>query len=182
MRLRRLLLGVMTVMTLVLPVAASQGAEASGASTPTTSQPVPSCTRLVVAAGTTEGGLGTGTLVLLLANAGPRCEVGGYPRVEFFSVHGVAVDTRDLHVSSMFYAEPRSRTVALAHNGVASVGVSWSDNPINHETCPRVAWATVTLPHGVGSLSGSPGVWASPCGGSLTVTPIEVGPVPAPNE
>jgi hypothetical protein len=108
--------------------------------------------------------------------------VEGYPRVEFFNVHGDAVDTKDLHVSSMFYAEPRPRIIVLAHNGVASVGLSWADNPVNHQTCPRAAWATVTLPNDMRTLSSSPGVWASPCGGYLMVTPIEAGPVPTPNE
>jgi hypothetical protein len=177
MRLRRLLIGVITAITLSPVLVATQADAAS-----VVSPPIPACSRLVVAAGTTEGGLGTGALVILFANAGKRCQIEGYPRVQLFNAHGATIDSINLHKSSMFYAEGRPRKIVLPHNGVASVGLSWDDNPVGHETCSRSAWATITLPDGAMIQADSPSVSATPCGGNLFVTSIEAGPIPTPNE
>lgn len=142
------------------------------------SRAIPACSHLVLAAGQATGTLGTGSLVILVANSGPRCEVAGYPRVVFFNARGVAVDTINLHSGGPF-AMDRPRVVILARNGVASIGLSWADSPSAHETCPVASWADVTLPDGVGSLEGGPAVNAAPCGGYLRVTPLEGGPTPA---
>ena len=136
------------------------------------------CSHLVLAAGQTTGTGGTGSLVILVANAGSRCEVEGFPRVVFFNARGVAVDSINFHVGGPF-AMDRPHAVVLARNGVASIGVSWADAPTAHETCPLVSWADVSLPNGVGSLEGGPAVNAAPCGGYLRVTPLEAGPSPA---
>jgi hypothetical protein len=176
MRLRRLLISTIIAIALSPLVVATQEATASD-----TSPSIPLCSRLVIAAGTTGGGLGTGSLVILLANAGKRCEIEGYPRVQLFNVHGALINTVNLHKSSMIYAEPRPRTIVLPHNGVASVGLSWGDNPVGNETCSRAAWATIMLPEGVVIQANSPSVSATPCGHYLFVTSIQAGPVPAPN-
>ena len=144
----------------------------------TTSRATPVCTRLVLAAGQATGTLGTGSLVILVANAGSRCEVAGYPRVVFFNARGVAVDAVNLHSGGPF-AMGRPRVVVLARDVVASFGVSWADSPSGHEACPLVSWADVTLPESSGSLEGGPAVNAAPCGGYLRVTPLEAGPAPA---
>ena len=138
----------------------------------------PACSHLVLAAGQATGTQGTGSLVILVANAGSKCEVEGYPRIVFFNAHGVAVDAINFH-SGGPYAMGRPRMVSLARNGVASIGVSWAVSPSAHETCPVASWADVTLPGGVGSLEGGPAVNAAPCGGYLRVTPLESGPSPA---
>jgi hypothetical protein len=140
----------------------------------------------MVLASDTDGLAGTGLLVIGIANTGASCRLGGYPEVEFFNAKGVAVDHRDFHDSSMAFAEPRSVTMTLRHEGSASIGVSWSDNPVtltngHTTTCPRTGSLTVTLVHGVGQLSGLLYVSASPCGGGLDVTPIEDGAWPRPN-
>jgi hypothetical protein len=143
-----------------------------------TSHATPACSHLVLAAGQATGTLGTGSLVILVANSGSRCEVEGYPRVVFYNARGVAVDSINIHTGGPF-AMGRPRVVALAHNGVASIGLSWADSPSNHETCPLASWADVSLPDGIGSLEGGPAVNAAPCGGYLRVTPLEPGPSPA---
>lgn len=168
-------------MTLAPSIVATQGAVAAGGFTSHANSSIPLCSRLVVATGASQGAGGTGTLVILVANAGQRCELKGYPKVEFFSARGVAIDTRDLHQNSAFYAEPKPRTVVLATNGVASVGLSWGDNPVDNQTCKPAAWSNITLPLGAHAPSYSPAVLASPCGGYLIVTPLEAGPVPVPN-
>ncbi len=142
-----------------------------------TSRATPVCTHLVLAAGQATGTLGTGSLVILVANAGTRCEVAGYPRVVFFNAHGVAVDSVNLHSGGPF-AMGRPRVVVLSRNAVASFGVSWADSPSGHEACPLANWADVTLPEGSGSFEGGPAVNAAPCGGYLRVTPLETGPAP----
>src|ERR1700691_2029582 len=76
---------------------------------PAASPSVPLCSHLVIAAGTTEGGLGTGTVVILLANSRNRCEMEGYPRVQLFNDHGALMNTISLHESSSFFAEPKPR-------------------------------------------------------------------------
>jgi hypothetical protein len=149
---------------------------------PAASPSVPLCSHLVIAAGTTEGGLGTGTVVILLANSGNRCEIEGYPRVQLFNDHGALMNTISLHESSSFFAEPKPRRIVLPHNGVSSVGLSWNDNPVGDQTCARAAWANITLPEGIMNEANSPDVSATPCGGALYVTSIESGPVPAPND
>lgn len=149
----------------------------TSASASVASRDTPACSHLVLAAGQATGTQGTGSLVILVANAGPRCEVEGYPRIVFFNARGVAVDAINFH-SGGPYAMQRPRLVSLARNGVASIGVSWADSPSAHETCPVASWADVTLPGGIGSLEGGPAVNAAPCGGYLRVTPLEEGPSP----
>ncbi|HSN02131.1 MAG TPA: DUF4232 domain-containing protein [Acidimicrobiales bacterium] len=150
---------------------------ASGVAASATSHETPACSHLVLAAGQTTGTLGTGSLVILVANAGARCELEGYPRVVFFNARGVPVDTINVHSGGPFAME-RPRVVLLARNAVASIGVSWAQSPSNHGTCPLASWADVSLPDGIGSLEGGPAVNAAPCGGYLRVTPLETGPSP----
>ena len=181
MRLRGVLLTVITTALLTPVFAPTLTASAAGSSSPAVRTSIPRCSNLVVAASTTEGAGGTGGLVLLFANVGSRCVVGGFPRIVFFNSQGNEIDTRDVHSSSMFYAEPKPRSITIGHDGVASVGLSWQDNPVNSQTCPRAAWATVTLSSGGRQITGSPAVSASPCGGYVFVTPLEAGPKPSPN-
>jgi hypothetical protein len=137
----------------------------------------------MVLASDTDGFGGTGLMAIGIANIGASCRIGGYPQIEFFNSKGVVIDRRDFHDSSMAFAEPRSVTVTLRHEGSASIGVSWSDNPVTllngrTTTCPRTASATVVLQRGVGHLSGLLFVSTSPCGGAVDVTPIESGAWP----
>lgn len=141
------------------------------------SREIPACSHLILAAGQATGTLGTGSMVILVANSGSRCEVEGYPRVVFFNARGVAVDATNIHSGGPF-AMDRPRVVVLARNAVASIGLSWANSPSTHETCPLASWADVTLPGGIGSLEGGPAVNAAPCGGYLRVTPLEAGPSP----
>jgi hypothetical protein len=173
----RLLTGAVTAIALSPIFVAAQATGVSAAS-----PSIPLCSHLVIAAGTTEGGLGTGTVVILIANSGKRCQIEGYPRVQLFDDHGALMNTISLHKSSSFFAEPKPHRIVLSHNGVASVGLSWNDNPVGNQTCPRAAWANITLPEGIMIEANSPDVSATPCGGALYATSIEAGPVPAPNE
>jgi hypothetical protein len=141
--------------------------------------------QLMVLASSTQGAAGTGFVTIDIANRGATCRIGGRPHVSFYNSNGVAIDRRDLYVSSMLFAEPRSVTVTLVHDGSASLGVSWSDNTVNNQpyntTCPRTTSIYITLRGGDGGLAGLLPLVARPCGGSLEVTPIESGAVPRPN-
>jgi len=178
MRLIRLL-GATGLLFLILPTVSASSASA----TP------PPCViaQLMVLGSDVDGLAGTGIMVIGIANTGTTCRVGGFPQVTFFNAKSVAVDHRDAHVSSMAFAEPRSVTVTLRHDGAASVGVSWSDNPVtlthgHATTCPATGSLQVQLLHGVGHLLGTLyGVDARPCGGGVEVTPIEAGSWPRPN-
>jgi hypothetical protein len=178
MRLIRFLT-VMGIFFMILPTVSSPS---SAASLP------PACKsdQLMVLASDTDGFAGTGLIAIGIANIGASCRIGGYPEVEFFNAKGVAIDRQDSHDSSMAFAEPRSTTVTLRHEGSAAIGVSWSDNPVTllngrTTTCPRTVSLSVTLGRGVGRLSGLLYVSASPCGGGVDVTPIESGAWPRPD-
>ncbi len=141
--------------------------------------------QLVILASGTQGFAGTGAMAFVIANRGASCRIGGYAQVKFFNAKGVAVDHRDVHESSMVFAEPRSVTVILAHGGAASLGVSWSDNTVNNlplnRTCPMTVSVSVVLLHGVGHLSGLLQSSTRPCNGWLDATPIEPGAWPRQN-
>ena len=142
--------------------------------------------QLMVLASNTLEAAGTGAMAIGIANRGAPCRIGGYPQVKFLNAKGVAVDRRDIHDSSMIFAEPKSVTVTLGHEDSASFGVSWSDDTVNNlpynTTCPTTVSLSVVLLHGVGHLSGLlQVVGARPCGGALEVTPIEPGAWPRPN-
>jgi len=173
---RRLVL--IGLFTLVLPAMSSSP---SGASAP---RPC-SSDQLMVLASSTQGAAGTGFVTIDIANRGATCRIGGRPHVSFYNAKGVAIDRRDLYDSSMVFAEPRSMTVTLAHDGSASLGVSWSDNTVNNQpyntTCPTTTSVYITLRGGDGRLAGLIPLVTRPCGGSLEVTPIESGSVPRPN-
>jgi len=148
-----------------------------------TSAPVPECTtnQLVLLASGWFGAAGTGAMAFDVVNQGARCRIGGYPNVTFLNASALAVDSHDVHVSSMLFAEPRTVTLTLARGGVATFGVSWADNPIGNQTCPATARALVELRQGVGSLWGEVPINPEPCGRTLMVTPIESGAWPRPN-
>lgn len=141
--------------------------------------------QLMVLGSYTQGFAGNGDMTIGIANVGAACRIGGYPQVEFLNSKSVAVDRRDAHTVSMAFAEPRSVTITLGPDESASIGVSWSDNPVQRDgrstTCPRTFSVTVNLRRGVGHLSGFLPVSASPCGGVIGVTPIEAGAWPRPN-
>lgn len=173
------LLIVSGLFVLVLPAMSSS--LSSGASVP---RPCAS-DQLMVLASSTQGAAGTGFVTIDIANRGATCRIGGLPHVSFFNAKGVAIDHRNFYESSMVFAEPRSVTVTLAHDGSASLGVSWSDNVVNNlpynTTCPMTTSIYITLRGGVGRLAGLLPLVARPCGGSLNVTPIEPGAVPLPS-
>ena len=114
-------------------------------------------------------------------NRGNRCRIKGYPSVTFVDPSDLGADAHDLHRSSMIFAEPKAEVVTLGRGGVATFGVSWSDNPIGTQACPVTARAQIQLRQGIGSLWGLVPINPSPCGGTLFVTPIESGTWPRPN-
>jgi hypothetical protein len=146
--------------------------------------PVPACTsdQLQVLDSQWLAAAGNGAMAFDVVNSGASCRLEGYPSVAFFDAKGRAVDKRDFHnSSSMTFAEPRDSIVTLARGGVATFGVSFSDNPVNNDSCPEAASAVVQLHGGVGSFWGEFRIGLSPCGGGLLVTPIELGAWPRPN-
>jgi len=127
------------------------------------------------------GAGGTGGMAFDIVNLGARCRIGGYPTVSFLNSSAIAVDGRNIHKSSMLFAEPTATTVTLKSGGVATFGVAWADNPAGSETCPSTARAIVVLRQGVGNLWGEVPINSEPCGRALWVTPIESGSWPRPN-
>ena len=178
MRLIRLLT-VVGLLFMILPTVSASSSSAAPLSPPCASD------QLMVLASNTDGLAGTGEMVIDIANIGASCRIGGYPQVEFFNSKHVAVDHHDFHGSSMAFTEPRSVTVTLRHKGSASIGISWSDEPVTLHgrttTCPSTVSMSVALVRGVGHLSGFLYVSASPCGGGVDVTPIEDGAWPQPD-
>ena len=124
------------------------------------------------------GAAGSGGMVFDVVNRGARCRIGGIPNVTFLDASAMAVDNRNVHRSSMLFAEPKVALLTLARGGVATFGVSWADNPISNQTCPRTARAVVVLSQGVGSLWGEVPIDPEPCGRTLFVTPLESGTWP----
>jgi hypothetical protein len=125
---------------------------------------------------------GNGAMVFDVANTGARCHLEGYPSVEFLDAKQRPVDYRDTHnYSSMQFAEVKKSMVTLAAGGIATFGVSFSDNPVNNDSCPKVVSAVVQLRGGVGQFWGEFPIRLSPCGNGLLVTPIEKGAWPRPN-
>jgi len=137
----------------------------------------PSCTRLVVGTTTVEGADGAGYLTILFANAGVTCELSGYPSVQLFVPHATRLRGHDVHRSSMVFVELAPRRVILEHGQVASVGVTWSDDPKSHQTCSTTQWANVVLP-GPTRQNCQPSANATPCGTTVWVTPFEDGAEP----
>ncbi len=175
MRRTRLLLaaGLVAALTpLLMPSAVASAAKS----------PVPACTsdHLQVLDSEWLAAAGNGAMAFDVVNTGARCQVKGYPSVEFLNAKGRAVFSRDAHTSSMLFAEPRESLVTLAPSAVATFGVSFGDNPVNNESCPKVVKADVQLVSGIGSFSGEFPLDLSPCNG-LDVTPMESGAWPRPN-
>lgn len=139
---------------------------------------IPPCSHLLVAAEGSEGALGNGGDVVILANPGAVCRVKGFPTVTFYNNRGIAVTTRNFHQQSMLFSNPTAKTVVLQRGTVASFAISWSNNPVGSTKCLNAAWMQVSLRGGIGSISGSPAIQASPCGGTLVVTAIQAGATP----
>ena len=175
MRLLRLLAMVVLAFMFLPELSASSASAASSIRPCATDQ-------LSVLLSNTQGFAGTGVMAIDIANRGVTCRIGGYPQVSFITGKGVVVDRHDIHASSQYFAEPRSETVTLSHEGAASIGISWSDNTVNNQpynaTCPQTVSVSVVLSHGVGHLSGLLPVSVRPCGGWVEVTPIEAGSWP----
>jgi Protein of unknown function (DUF4232) len=165
---RFILASVVALVTPLTPLAIRGSASAAAT--------IPICSHLVVATTPQEGAGGTGASSILFANSGKRCEIKGYPHVALFSEAGSKLKSYNWHQKSYIFAEPKPEVVVLSHNEVASVGLSWSDNPVDNEGCPRAAWLDVSLPNGTDV--GGPDFRGAPCGGGLFVTPFELGPYP----
>ena len=127
------------------------------------------------------GDAGNGAMVFDIANAGAMCHLEGYPNVKFLNAKQRPVDDRDYHQSSMQFAEPKKSLVTLASGGVATFGVSFGDNPVNNDACPRVVHAVVQLGSGAGQFWGEFPIQLAPCGNYLLITPVEKGGWPRPN-
>ena len=93
MRLIRLLT---TVGLVVLILPAISASSSSAASLP----PPCASNQMMVLASSTQGFAGTGAMAIGIANIGVTCRIGGFPQVTFLNGKGVAVDHRDMHVSS----------------------------------------------------------------------------------
>jgi hypothetical protein len=137
----------------------------------------PECANLVVASTTVEGADGVGSVAIVIANVGGRCELEGYPTVQFFEPRFARLIGRDIHRATMVYAAPKPKRVTLTHGMDASFGVSWSNDPQAHQTCSRTQWANVVLPD-TRRLNFQPSLNAVPCGDVVWVTPIELGAQP----
>jgi hypothetical protein len=125
---------------------------------------------------------GNGAMVFDIANTGAKCNLEGYPSVEFLDAKQRAVDDHDIHGdSSMQFAAGKKSIVTLAAGGIATFGVSFSDNSVNNDACPKVALAVVQLRGGMGQFWGGFPIQLAPCGNYLLVTPIEKGAWPRPN-
>jgi hypothetical protein len=138
--------------------------------------PLEKCSDLIVGAGSPAAAAGSAWMEVLLVNNGTRCEITGYPRMQFFDAKGNLIDRINLHSGAGEYSTPTPKRVILGHWSVASFGVTWNDNPVGSQHCPTTAWATISLP---GEAQTSVGANVAPCGGGVVVTPIELGAVPA---
>jgi len=138
------------------------------------------CSNLIIGAGSPGAAAGSAWMEVLVVNDGTRCQIRGYPTMQFFDSKGKLIDRIDQHTGVGEYATPSPKRVILDHWAVASFGITWSDNPVGSQHCPTAAWANISLPgSAVASSSSSVGVDIAPCGGGVTVTPIELGAVPA---
>ncbi len=138
----------------------------------------PACSELLVGATDSDGASGTGLVVFLIANHGSRCSIGGFPVVELFSSDGKPVVTKNNHDVSMVLAMPKSRTITLAHNGVASFGMAWNEVSSRGNKCSEAAYALLSVRLGATSRSWNPGVHITPCGKTVSISAIESGPWP----
>lgn len=176
MSIRRLIRIVPVVCSLMAMLVANEivmPASSFGSSTA-----IPPCRHLLIAAEGSEAALGTGGDIVILANPGAVCEVMGVPTVTFYNNKGSAVTTRNSHFQSMLFSNPAAKAVVLQRSTVASFAISWSNNPVGGTKCLDAAWMQVSLRGGIGSISGSPAIQASPCGGILVVTAIQAGAIP----
>lgn len=169
--MKRLSLTIASALVVALAVPMATASVAANAA-------LPACAHLIVGVTEVNGAAGTEGATFLLANAGPRCSLEGFPTVVFYGAHGNPVDPIDVHRASTFFAEPPAKLLVLAHSSVASVGVSWSDTPTSKSSCPPATSAKIVLPNGVGVIDAQPSIIAAPCGGKLFVTPIEAGAEP----
>jgi hypothetical protein len=133
---------------------------------------IPSCNHLVVASTPVEGADGAGYMTILFVNLGSRCVLTGYPSVQFFEPRATHLIGHDVHLASMVFAEPAPSRVALANGMVASIGVTWQDDPKRNQSCRSTQWANVVLPS-KDRQNFQPSVNAKPCGSDVWVTPFE---------
>lgn len=169
MRARGLIAVVVASVALGVPLSSATAGAAPSAST---------CDHLVVAMTSVGGGDGAGYVTVLFVNVGARCTLRGFPTVMFFAPQVDRLIGRDAHRSSMIFREPAARLVSLAHGGVASVGVSWQNDPTPHQSCPRTQWANVVMPDARHS-NFQPSISARPCGSAIWITPFETGAQPS---
>lgn len=169
MRTRGLIAVVVASVALGIPFSSASAAAAPSAST---------CDHLVVAMTSVGGGDGAGYVTVLFVNVGARCTMRGFPSVMFFSPQVGHLTGRDVRRSSMIFREPAAHRVTLARGGVASVGVSWQNDPIPHQSCPRTQWANVVMPDARRS-NFQPSISARPCGSAIWMTPFETGAQPS---
>lgn len=136
MRLPRLLLGAMTAMALALPVGASQGVLASGASTPTPCR----ATALAPTVGRGSAAAGTAYETLLITNhvkgttsLTGRCSLSGTPTTQFgnFVTSGDSAVFRAVGpAATKLTIAGRGATIVVKPGAVASVtiGIETADN------------------------------------------------------
>ena len=140
MRLRRILLGVMTAMTLSIPTSASQGVAMAGASTPAPCRGA----ALTSTVGRSSAAAGTAYETLLITNhSSHACTLSGAPVTRF----GIFVGSGGLVVfravgpaaKKLTFAD-RGKTIVVKRGAVASVtvGIETADN-FPTSTCGHLA-------------------------------------------
>jgi hypothetical protein len=84
-----------------------------------------------------NGAAGTILLGISLTNKGATCTLKGYTRLQLMASARRTLPTHVYHGGGLPILDGRPKTVTLAHNGVASVLIAYSDVPHTGETrCP----------------------------------------------
>lgn len=93
-----------------------------------------------------SGAAGTIVLSLQLTNKGPACTLKGYARLQLMASARRALQTHVVH-GGLAILNQRPRVVRLAHGGVTSFLVAYSDVPTGYATrCPTGTEILVRVP------------------------------------
>lgn len=95
-----------------------------------------------------NGAAGTIVLSITLTNKGSQCSLKGYTQLQLMASARRTLPTHVIHDGlSILNIHQKPKTVTLAHNGVASVLVVYSDVPHTGETrCPDGTEILVRVP------------------------------------
>jgi Domain of unknown function (DUF4232) len=94
----------------------------------------------------TSGAAGTIVLAIELTNTGAACTMKGYAALALFASPLRPLPTHVVH-GGLAILNQKPKLVRLAHNGVATILVAYSDVPTGHESrCPKSASILVKPP------------------------------------